>query len=222
MSDLDLTKKTNFTANQNTGSSQNLKDRVADAGAEMKQRAGDALRASTDVAQDKLQEAAETAKNVASDAVDQLQDKAREQQRSGADFVERFAGNIREAARAFEADAPFAARGINSAAEYVEDAAEKIRNGSLRDLVDNATDFARRQPAAFLGITVLAGFAAVRFFRASGGASSSQGSGTSRQLPSQRHDTWSAPEAGGQARRQAFPGPADWQQTSSSPRGDVS
>jgi gas vesicle protein len=171
MSDLDLTQKTNFTQNQNTGSSQNLKDQVADAGAEVKQRAGDALRASTDVARDKFKEAADAAKDMASGTVDQLEEQTREQQRTGADFVERFAGNIREAARAFESDAPFAARGINSAAEYVEDAAEKIRNGSFRDLVDGATAFAKRQPAAFLGISVLAGFAAVRFLKASGPSS---------------------------------------------------
>ena len=191
MSDLDLTKKTNFSQNQNTGSSQNLKDQVADAGAEMKQRAGDALRASTDIARDKFKEAADAAKDVASGTADQIQGQAREKQRSGADFIERFAGNIREAARAFENDAPFAARGINSAAEYVEDAAEKIRNGSFRDLVDNATDFAKRQPAAFLGISVLAGFAAVRFLRASGGgASSSSRSDTNQASSSQRADAW--------------------------------
>jgi len=172
MSDLDLTKKTNFTQNHNTGSSQSLKDQMADAGAEMKQRAGDALQASTDVARDKFKEAADTAKDVASGTADQIEDQARDKQRSGADFVERLAGNIRAAARAFESDAPFAARGINSAAGYVDDAAEKIRNGSFRDLVDGATDFARRQPAAFLGISVLAGFAAVRFLKASGGRSS--------------------------------------------------
>src|SRR6476660_138675 len=168
MSDLDL-KKTNFTQNQNTGSPQNLKDQVVDAGAEMKQRAGDALRTSTDIARGKFKEAADAAKDVASGTADQLQGHTREKQRSGADFIERFAGNIREAARAFESDAPFAARGIDSAAEYVEDAAEKIRNGSFRDLVDNATDFAKRQPAAFLGISVLAGFTAIRFLKASGG-----------------------------------------------------
>ena len=173
MSDLDLTKNTNFTQNQNTGSSQNLKDRVADAGMEMKQRAGDALRASADVARDKLKEAANAAKDVASGTADHLQDQTRQQQRTGADFIERFAGNIREAARAFENDAPFAARGINSAAEYVQGSAEKIRDGSFRDLVDSATDFAKRQPAAFLGISVLAGFAAVRFLKASGGGYSS-------------------------------------------------
>jgi hypothetical protein len=167
MSELDLN-KTNFSQNKKTGSSQDLRDQVAEAGAELKQRAGDALKTSADVAQDKLKEAANAAKEVASGAADRVQDQVHEQQRSGAEFIERFATNIRDAARAFESDAPFAARSINSAAEYVEDAAGKIRNGSFRDLVDGATDFAKRQPAAFLGISVLAGFAAIRFLKASG------------------------------------------------------
>ena len=171
MGDMDLTKKTNFT--QNTGSSQNLKDQMTDAGAEMKQRAGDAVRASTDAARDKFKEAADAARDVASGTADQIQDQARDKQRSGADLVGRLAGNIREAARAFQSDAPFAARGINSAAGYVDEAAEKIRNGSFRDLVDGDTEFAKQQPAAFLGLSVLAGFAAIRFLKASGEPSSS-------------------------------------------------
>ena len=179
MSDIDM-KKTSFSQNKKTGSSQDVKDQVADAGADLKQRAGDALQASTDAAQDKLKEAANAAKEVASGAADRVQEQVQEQQRSGVDFVERFATNIRDAARAFDSDAPFAARGINSAAEYVEDAAEKIRNGSFRDLVDGATDFAKRQPAAFLGISVLAGFAAIRFLKATGGQSS----------PSPRNNNW--------------------------------
>lgn len=186
MSDMDLTTRNkNFSQNQNTGTSQNLKDQVAEAGAEIKQRAGDALRSSTDTAREKFREAADAAKGAAAGAADGLQDQAREQQRSGADFVGKLAGNIREAARAFENDVPFAARGINSAAEYVDQAADKIRNGSFRDLVDGATDFAKRQPAAFLGLSVLAGFAAVRFLKASGGASAStQGSSSSSYTPS--------------------------------------
>jgi gas vesicle protein len=213
MSDLDLTQKANFTQNQNPGSTQNLKDQVADAGAEIKQRAGDALRASTDVARDKFKEAADAAKDVASGTVDQLQEQTRQQQRTGADFIERFAGNIREAARAFESEAPFAARGINSAAEYVEDAAEKIRNGSFRDLVDGATDFAKRQPAAFLGISVLAGFAAVRFLKASGGQRSERGDTRSGTSSASRGDAWS----------QASSRPGNsWEQTSSSQRGNMS
>lgn len=176
MSDMDL-------GTRNTGSSQNLKDQVTDAGAEIKQRAGDVLRESTDTARDTFKEAADAAKDAAAGAADRFQDQAREQQRSGADFVGRLAGNIRNAARAFENDVPFAARGINSAAEYVDEAADKIRNGSFRDLVDGATDFAKRQPAAFLGLSVLAGFAAVRFLKASGSASSSS-QGSSSDTPS--------------------------------------
>jgi gas vesicle protein len=154
-------------------SSQTLKDQIADARAEVRQRADDALRASADVAHDKVKEAADAAAEVAEDTADRFQNKAEEQQRSGADFVDRLAGNIRQAAHAFDKDAPFAARGINSAADYVEDAAEKIRTGTFRDLVGGASDFAKRQPAAFLGLSVLAGFAAVRFLRASGKQSSS-------------------------------------------------
>jgi hypothetical protein len=205
MSDLDLPKKTNFTQNQNTGSSQNLKDQVADAGAEMKQRAGDALRTSADVARDKFKEAANAAKDMASGTADHLQNQASQKQRTGADFIERFAGNIREAARAFENDAPFAARGINSAAEYVQDSAEKIRNGSFRALVDGATDFAKRQPAAFLGISVLAGFAAVRFLKASGGQSASS------QRSDTRSGTSTPPRGSGH----------DREQNSSSQRGNM-
>lgn len=161
-------------SSQSPGStSQDLKDQVADAGADLRQRAGDGFRASADVARDKFKEAADAARDVAEGAADRFQDKAEEQQRSGADFVRRFAGNIRQAAHAFEGDAPFAARGINSAADYVEDAAEKVRNGTFRDLVDGASDFAKRQPAAFLGLSVLAGFAAVRFLKASGKQTSS-------------------------------------------------
>jgi hypothetical protein len=185
MSDMDLNEKIN--SNQNA---QNLKDQVADAGAELKQRAGDAFRATADVARDKFKEASDAAKDAASGTADHLQDQARQRQRTGADFIERFAGNIREASRAFESDAPFAARGINSAAEYVQDAAEKIRSGGFRDLVDGATDFAKRQPAAFLGLSVLAGFAAVRFLKASGGPSSSSPHANASQQSSGSGDSW--------------------------------
>lgn len=188
MSDLDLNRR-NIAQKQDAPLSEKLKDQMQDAGAEIKERAGDALRASTNAAREKFAEAADAAKDVASGAVDQFQDRARDKQRSGADFIARFAGNIREAARAFETDAPFAAKGINSAAEYVEDAGEKIRNGSFRDVVDNATDFAKRQPTAFLGLSVLAGFAAVRFLRASDATSSRQ-HGSDRSPSSAKEETW--------------------------------
>ena len=100
MSNTDInTRNKNSSQSQNTGSSQNLKDKVADAGAEIKQRAGGALKASTDTARDKFKEAADAARDAGAGAADSFQDQAREQQRSGADFVGRLAGNIRDAAR---------------------------------------------------------------------------------------------------------------------------
>jgi gas vesicle protein len=182
MSDSDVIKPANFA--QKKSSASGIKEQINDAGAQMKQRAGEALQASTDAARDKLNEATDAAKEVASDAVDQIQGRAQEQQKTGADFIERLASNFREAAGAFESDVPFAARGIKSAADNVQEAAAKIRDGSFRDLVDGATDFAKRQPAAFLGISVLAGFAAIRFLKASGNSSSSQRRSASRATSS--------------------------------------
>jgi hypothetical protein len=147
-----------------------LKEHIADAGAEMKHRASEAFQASADVAREKFGEAADLARSVASETLDRVQDQAKAQQHVGADFIGKFAGNLRDAARSFDHDVPLAASGINAAADYVDGAAEKIRNGSLQDLVTNATDFAKRQPAAFLGLSVLAGFTAVRFLKAASSA----------------------------------------------------
>lgn len=158
---------------ENQETSTSFQEHLVETGAQMKQRAGDALRASTDVAREKFKEAADAAKGVAAETAERVQEEAREKQYAGADFIERFAGQIREASRAFEAESPLAARGIHSAADYVEDVAERLRNDSFHDLVDNATDFAKRQPVAFLGLSVLAGFAAVRFLKASSEAISS-------------------------------------------------
>lgn len=164
---------TNFTDtksdNRSDPTDASVKDHLTRASSDVKQRASDAFQASTDVAREKFGEAAELARSVASETFEHVQDEAKTRQHAGADFMGKFARNLREAAKSFDNDAPLAASGINAAAQYVDGAAEKIRNGSLQDLVDGATDFAKRQPAAFLGLSVLAGFAAVRFLKASTG-----------------------------------------------------
>jgi hypothetical protein len=80
----------------------------------------------------------------------------------------------------------------------VEEAAAKVRDGSVRDLVDGATDFAKRQPAAFLGLSVLAGFAAVRFLKASGGSSPPQRTGSEARGSAARNE-FSSEGSGSQA-----------------------
>jgi hypothetical protein len=50
---------------------------------------------------------------------------------------------------------------------------ESIKTGNLNDLVRGAQSFARRQPTAFLGMAVLAGFGVVRFLKSSADSSES-------------------------------------------------
>jgi hypothetical protein len=164
---------------QDTTNEATLKEHLAKTGSEMKQRAGEVLQASTDAARERVNEVADLAKSVASETYDRVQDQAKTQQNVGADFMGKFAGNLRNAAKSFDHDVPLAASGINAAANYVEGAAEKVRNGSLQDLFSGATDLAKRQPAAFLGLSVLVGFTAVRFLKAAAGAASSETNETS-------------------------------------------
>jgi hypothetical protein len=79
MNDSDLTPKTNISRNQKTtGSSQNIKEQVTGAGAELKQRASEALRATSDTAQEVYQGATEAAKDLTSE----LEDQAGQQQQT--------------------------------------------------------------------------------------------------------------------------------------------
>ena len=147
---------------------QDFAGKLQQAGEDAKERASQAASTATDTAKQALDELGAAAKKTVSHAGDKLQDQLSGGQNAGADYAQRFAENIRGAAKAFSQDTPAAARAIEMAAGYVEDAAIKMRNGSLQDLMSGMTSFARRQPAAFLGLSVLAGFAAVRFLKATG------------------------------------------------------
>jgi hypothetical protein len=57
----------------------------------------------------------------------------------------------------------------------VEAVSESVKNGEFDDLLNEAQDFARRQPAAFLGMAVLAGFGVVRFLKSSSEGASDGG-----------------------------------------------
>jgi hypothetical protein len=110
---------------------------------------------------------ADAAKDVASQATDKLKDAVNERKSSGAEYVGNLADTMRRAAREFDTDLPIAGTYIRKAAEQVKGVSEGIQNGNLNDLVRSAQSFARRQPTAFLGLAVLAGFGVVRFLKSS-------------------------------------------------------
>jgi hypothetical protein len=135
--------------------------------------------ASSDTIKDKASEFVDTAKDVASQATDKLKQAVEGQKSAGADYVGSLAGTIRRAAKEFDEDLPIAGTYIRKAAAQVEGVADSIRTGNFNDLVKGARSFARRQPTAFLGIAVLAGFGVVRFLRSSATAKYS-GAGVNR------------------------------------------
>jgi len=133
--------------------------------------------------------AIDAAKDVAATAQDRLQDKISEQKGVGADYVGNFANTMRRAADKFDVDAPVAGTYIRKAAAQVESAADALRNGDFGDLVQSVQRFARSQPTAFFGLTLLAGFSVVRFLKSASGTSDRESdAGPSRSGPREREN----------------------------------
>ena len=150
-----------------TAASKTVSDHALSASREIKDKAAGLVDATSNTMKDKASEFVDTAKDVASQATDKLKQAVDGQKSAGADYVGSLAGTIRRAAKEFDADLPIAGTYIRKAAAQVEGVADSIRTGNFNDLVKGAQTFARRQPTAFLGIAVLAGFGVVRFLKSS-------------------------------------------------------
>jgi hypothetical protein len=144
-----------------------LADQALSAGRDLKEKAIDLAGASSDTIKGQASEFVGAAKDVASQATDKLKQTVDGQKTAGADYVGSLADTIRRAAKEFDGDHPIAGTYIRKAASQVEEVADTIRTGNFNDLVKGAQSFARRQPTAFLGMAVLAGFGVVRFLKSS-------------------------------------------------------
>ena len=148
--------------------------------------------------------AASTVNSIKSEASDQASRLAgsvkdevtrREQNfRSGvADRAESVAQGLRKAKSEIDPDSSIAVM-FDRAADSVSGLADSLNSTDPTQMLGDVRRFARSQPGAFLGLSALAGFAAVRFLRAGSttspspdlGRTSSYGtSGVTRQTPSQ-------------------------------------
>jgi hypothetical protein len=117
--------------------------------------------------QEQASHLSESARSAATGATQRLRASAENQKDAGADFISDFAGAVRSAAGAFETQSPLASRYIERAAEQIDSVSDALRQRNLGELLGGIQDFARRQPTAFLGMSVLAGFAAIRFLKSS-------------------------------------------------------
>lgn len=142
-------------------------DQALSAGRDIKDKAIGLAGASSETITDQASEFVDAAKDMASQATDKFKQTVDGQKSAGADYVGSLAATIRRAAKEFDGDLPIAGTYIRKAAFQVEGVADTIRTGHFKDLVRGAQSFARRQPTAFLGMAVLAGFGAVRFLKGS-------------------------------------------------------
>ena len=85
---------------------------------------------------------------------------------TGADFVGELARSARGLADNLEDGAPQLAQMVRRAASTAETLSHDIRDKSVHELADVTKDFARRQPALFVGAAATAGFLLARFIKA--------------------------------------------------------
>ncbi|MES2711421.1 MAG: hypothetical protein V4653_07550 [Pseudomonadota bacterium] len=111
---------------------------------------------------------------------------AEQGKQAGSEQISGFASAIRNAADDLEGTSPEIAGHVRSAASSIEEISSALRDRSVGQLFQDLNVFARRQPAAFFGISAVAGFAIARFAKSSGsttrrGMSQSQGQHRSYQ-----------------------------------------
>lgn len=141
-------------------------------------------------------------RGMASKAGEKLMDTAERQKRVGADYMTGIAEAVRRAANEFEEPVPQAAEYIRLAADQMETVSDSLRRRDMGQMMSDVQSFARHQPTAFLGLSLLAGFAAVRFLRSTSPGSSSNGGsrGGYRQDEEYAGDDGRYGGAGGSAR----------------------
>jgi hypothetical protein len=127
-------------------------DELKDAAGTVSAEVGGQVRGLADQAKSQLSDAADQARTVASGQKDKL-----------ADQVGTVAEAIGTAASELESKNGAASQYVRMIADQTEKFSSTIRDNDVDALLGMANDFGRRQPAAFLGMAALLGFAASRF-----------------------------------------------------------
>jgi hypothetical protein len=110
------------------------------------------------------------ASELTSNVAGELETSAADQKRRGAETMRAFASAVQHAAGELDHESPVVARQFRTAAQKVEELSEGLRDRSVRDLVSDVSEFARRQPLWFFGGAIIAGFALSRFLKSSAAA----------------------------------------------------
>ncbi|TPG53804.1 hypothetical protein EAH89_15275 [Roseomonas nepalensis] len=118
-----------------------------------------------------LDEAKAQGADIADAARGRAEDLAEQGKAIGAERAQGLAQAVRHVADDLEGSSPEIARHVRAAAESVEGVSAALRERSVGDLINEIGGFARRQPGAFFGAALVAGFAISRFAKSSAEAS---------------------------------------------------
>jgi hypothetical protein len=119
-------------------------------------------------ARSKTEELKERAHGLVDDAKERAQAVAGEQKNLAAERLTGFATALRHASSDLDEQGQSVVSGVvRQAADGLEHVSDAMRRNDVDDLVGNIEDFARRQPAVFIGSAVLAGFGLARFMKSS-------------------------------------------------------
>ncbi len=103
-----------------------------------------------------------TASSLANQAKQTLVSKLDDQKGTAANFVEQLAQSVQKSGEQFEGQQDWIASAIGRGAAELNTLAGSLRDKDLGELTREVQSFARRQPALFIGATLVAGFAVAR------------------------------------------------------------
>lgn len=153
------------------------RDASTNKGEDLRETAREAQATASETARNLKEQAVEAAGAVRAEGEEVLQaargkaEEVIEQQKiAGAEQGHNLAEAVRRIADDLEDTSPEIARHVRSAAESVDNVASALRERSVGDLVGQMNQFAQRQPVAFFGAAMVAGFALTRFARSSAAA----------------------------------------------------
>ena len=146
---------------------QRMAEEAKSGAAELASKARDAAGGVRDEAAGLVQDVKAEGASVVEAVQDRASGFAEEQQRAGAEQADGFARAVHRAANELQGTSPQIARYVHEAASSLDDLGRALRERSPADLFNGMEGLARRQPVAFFGAAVLAGFALARFAKSS-------------------------------------------------------
>lgn len=140
--------------------------RIADSAAQAVDAVTDAAKDIAGSAKDMAKDAVGVARDQAGDTAGGIKDKIRTAtdgvRREVSDQAETASSTLRRSAEGLKDELPWMRSALDRAADGIDHLSSALKKGDINDTMSHVTEFARRQPALFMGLSVAAGFALAR------------------------------------------------------------